>query len=104
MPMIGGVPAAAAGRPKMAPSCSPPRDQTRLAARLQTAAEVKKSFGCGKKDTNTVAGFLGLTANQRRCCLAGIRSHISWKEKAQPDARHRTRPQIMAILARPTRQ
>jgi hypothetical protein len=25
---------------------------------LQRAAEVKKSFGCGKKDTNTVAGFL----------------------------------------------
>src|SRR3569832_141230 len=104
MPMMGGVPAATDGRPKTAPNCSPPKNQNRIAARLQTAAEVKKSFGCGKKDTNTVAGFLGLTANQRRCCLAGIRSHISGKENALPDARHRTRPQIMAILARPTRQ
>jgi hypothetical protein len=58
MPMMGGASAAAGGIPNTAPSCSPPKNQNRIAARLQMAAEEKNSFGCGKKDTNTVANSL----------------------------------------------
>ena len=54
MPMMGGASAAAGGMPNKAPNCSPPKNQNRIAARLQMAAEEKNSFGCGKKDTNTV--------------------------------------------------
>jgi hypothetical protein len=40
--------------PSKAPNCSPPKNQNRIAARLQIAAEEKNSFGFGKNDTNTV--------------------------------------------------
>jgi hypothetical protein len=46
---------AAGGSPKTAPNCSPPKNQSKIAARLQRAAEVKNNFGLGKNDTNTVA-------------------------------------------------
>src|ERR1700752_2184487 len=51
--MMGGAPAAAGGKPKDPPSCSPPKNQTNTSTRLQTAAEMKNNFGFGKKDTNT---------------------------------------------------
>ena len=52
-PKTGGTSAGAGGRPNTAPSCSPPKNQKRTAARLQATADRKNSRGCGKNDTNT---------------------------------------------------
>ena len=53
-PTILSTPSAVGGSPKTVPSCSPPKNHNRIAARLQRTAELKKTFGCGKNDTNTV--------------------------------------------------
>ncbi len=76
--MIGGASAGAGRQAEDGAETAPPqRNQNRTSEQtLQSAAEMKNSFGRGKNDTNTMASLSGQIS---AVTSAGIKSQISLK-------------------------
>src|SRR4029079_12219954 len=63
--MIGATSAARGGRPKAAPSSSPPKNQKSTTMSDQMKADQKNVLGLGKKETNTAGDpSMGSLMNQ----------------------------------------
>jgi hypothetical protein len=94
MPMIGGSPSAAGGRPTAEPRFSPNVYQPMMTTMVQRRADQKNRRGLGKNETNTgkapSAGRIGVTCKKNRMNAGRFAVRIESQEIATAEkALHR---------------